>query len=80
VAGGLAGRLVECLNNVENALTTQVEVWFGQASFREQATEARAREVRAWFQALSRRVRQVEADAIDALITEQANERAEGRE
>jgi hypothetical protein len=80
VAGGLAGRLVECLNNVENALATQVEVWFGQASFREQATEARAREVRAWFQALARRVRQIEADAVDAMITEQASERAEARE
>jgi hypothetical protein len=74
VAGGLAGRLVGVLNNFDSGLAAQLEVWIGDARFRDLPTDERARQVRAWSQTQTRSLRELEANAIEALIAEKVVE------
>lgn len=71
VAGALILRLLEILNNVENMLATQFEIWLADEAFRALSTDDRARQIRAWFDAYARVLRQAESGAvIDAVKRE----------
>jgi hypothetical protein len=74
VAGGLAGRLVGVLSNVESVLGTQVEIWIGDIEFRNLPTEARRRQVQDWFGAHARSLREMESNEIEAMVAEQVVE------
>jgi hypothetical protein len=74
VAGGLAGRLIGVLNNVESILGTQVEIWIGDVGFRDLTTEKRRRQVQEWFAAQARSLRELEANAIEAMVATEVAE------
>jgi hypothetical protein len=74
VAGHLAQRAVQVLADVGSRVTQQVEVWCADKRFRKLGTEARAMQVREWFDGLARSARSTEADAMDALIREMGEE------
>lgn len=74
VAGGLAQRLIEILNNVEAMLPTQFEIWAGDESFMEETTERRARQIRDWFDAQAVALRSTTADSIEAMIQTEATD------
>ena len=75
VAGGLALRLVGILNEVENALAVQVEIWLEDAQFRKLTTDARSRQVREWFDKRSRLIRSADANEVEAMIVGEVQER-----
>jgi hypothetical protein len=77
VAGGLAGRLVQVLNNVESILGTQVEIWIGDVDFRDLTTEKRRRQVQDWFSAQARSLREMEAKEIEAMVADEVEEQQE---
>ncbi len=74
VAGGLAGRLVQVLNNVESILGTQVEIWIGDLEFRNLSTETRRRQVQDWFASQARSLREMEANEIEAMVATEVAE------
>ena len=76
VAGGLAQRVLNILNTVENSIGTQIEIWLADESFRLLGTEERTRQVRQWFEVQARAARDTEAATIDKMIQEQVQERS----
>jgi hypothetical protein len=68
VAGALVLRLLEILNNIENMLATQFEIWMADQAFRALATDERTRRVRAWLEDYARTLRQAEYEVVIAAI------------
>lgn len=70
LVGELASRLVRCLNVVENAVSTEVEVWLGDAKFREGTADERARAVREFFSRTCKSVRGLESEDLRKTIAD----------
>lgn len=75
VAGALVHRLLTILVTVENSMPTQFEIWLADKAFIDQGTEQRAQQIRKWFCDQARSLRTTEADAIEALIKNEVEER-----